>query len=220
MYFANAGDSRSFLASYINGKARILYITREDKPSLPEEKARVEAMGGEVYIPDPARGGTSRVVYKDKYGSMNGLAMSRSIGDWDAQARGVTSKPLVEVISLPDILADQAIGSCMNIGAMGEMYVDAACIPVDPEEIQFFAVSGSDGLFDFVEPAEVAEAVGDGLFKEGRHPLSACQELIMDAASRWYKAKKGSYRDDIAISVSKITIPKAQQIVDNYSIDV
>ena len=43
-------------------QAHVVYISREDKPSLPDERARVEAAGGQVYI--PVRG-TSRVVYHD-----------------------------------------------------------------------------------------------------------------------------------------------------------
>jgi len=91
IYVANAGDSRSFLVAYRPSTkvAHVLYISREDKPNLPDEQARVEAAGGQVYI--PARG-TSRVVYHDpRTGAPSGLAMSRSIGDWAAGKLGVVS---------------------------------------------------------------------------------------------------------------------------------
>jgi len=82
IYLANAGDSRSFVVAYrpSTNHTAVVAITREDKPDLPDERARVEAAGGQVYI--PARG-TSRVVYHDATtGAPTGLAMSRSIGDW------------------------------------------------------------------------------------------------------------------------------------------
>ena len=52
VYIANAGDSRSFVVVYrpSTNVSKVVYISREDKPSLPEEKARVESMGGQVSI--------------------------------------------------------------------------------------------------------------------------------------------------------------------------
>mmetsp|Transcript_54764 Transcript_54764/g.163788 ORF Transcript_54764/g.163788 Transcript_54764/m.163788 type:complete len:503 (-) Transcript_54764:1846-3354(-) len=83
VYMANAGDSRSFLAAYIppstsafaaSAESRtdddegeggteeteraavyVLRATREDKPHLPDEKARVEGEGGTVMVPPPER---------------------------------------------------------------------------------------------------------------------------------------------------------------------
>ena len=73
IYIANAGDSQSFVVVYRKQSqtAKIIYMTREDKPDLPDEKARVEKMGGYVYIPPR---GTSRVVYVDPTtGAQTGL---------------------------------------------------------------------------------------------------------------------------------------------------
>ena len=65
VYIANAGDSVSFLAVYhsTTNTTSILYKSREDKPTLPEERKRVEHMGGHVYAPEQ---GTSRVLYTDR----------------------------------------------------------------------------------------------------------------------------------------------------------
>jgi hypothetical protein len=41
---------------------------------------------------------------------------------------------------------------------------------------------------------------------DGPHPLSACESLITTAASAWWQAKNGKYRDDIAIAVSKLSL--------------
>lgn len=106
VYIANAGDSRSFIAVHIKspstsqstnkendsnksqGITKIIFGTREDKAHLPKERERVEHMGGTVYLPNgflDSGKGTTRVLYQDPTtGSTSGLAMSRSIGDWDA----------------------------------------------------------------------------------------------------------------------------------------
>lgn len=55
IYVANAGDSRSFLVAYrpSTKHSKVLYISREDKPELPDERARVEATGGQVVSSRP-----------------------------------------------------------------------------------------------------------------------------------------------------------------------
>ena len=104
IYIANTGDSRSFVVSYrpSTKHVQLLYISREDKPNLPDERARVEGLGGQVYIP---KRGTSRVVYQDPItGAPSGLAMSRSIGDWAAAKWGVIADPIVDVLGIPDLV--------------------------------------------------------------------------------------------------------------------
>jgi len=189
IYVANAGDSRSLIATYTKSTAHveILYITREDKPDLPEERARVERMGGQVYIPPPNHiGASSRVLFVDKNTDrMNGLAMSRSIGDWDAGKLGVIPDPTVAVLDMLELVGVSALGS----------------------DVEVFAVSATDGLLDFVEIEKIAKTVAHSLYvEEGPHPLSACESLITSAATLWWKAKNGTYRDDIAIAVSKMSL--------------
>merc|ERR1739844_814644 len=74
-------------------------------------------------------------------------------------------------------------------------------------DVEVFAVSATDGLLDFIPVEEIAKTVANSLYvKEGPHPLSACESLITTAASAWWKAKNGRYRDDIAIAVSKLSL--------------
>lgn len=219
VYVANAGDSRSFVVVYrpSTNVSKVVYISREDKPSLPEEKARVEAMGGQVYIP---MRGTSRVVYQDPVsGAPTGLAMSRSIGDWEAGKRGVIADPIVDVLDLNHLVTAALAGThekeqCFMVDEQGEID-EAACVSAEMEalmeetdDVHVFAVSASDGLMDFLEASEIAKILAPSLFhKDGSHPVSACELLIFAAANAWQDAKQGRYRDDIAIAVSTLRRP-------------
>ncbi len=242
IYVANAGDSRSFVATYNKNthQTSIVYITREDKPDIPEERQRVENAGGQVYIPPPDRvmlGASSRVVYVDKHtGNRNGLAMSRSIGDWAAGELGVIPNPKVEVLDIQSVIDDKvkdaneeyqnrissSSSSCSSGNNDGEEKKEDedhnnlnSCISSTSsslrestsEDIEVFAVSATDGLLDFVDVNDIAKTVANSLYiEDSPHPLSACESLITTAASSWWKAKNGRYRDDIAIAVSKLSL--------------
>uniref|UniRef100_A0A7S2S3X0 PPM-type phosphatase domain-containing protein n=1 Tax=Eucampia antarctica TaxID=49252 RepID=A0A7S2S3X0_9STRA len=218
IYIANAGDSRSLVATFqkSTGRVNIVYLSREDKPDLPDEKARVENMGGQVYIPQRV-GASSRVIYVDSYtGVQSGLAMSRSIGDWDAGNVGVIPNPIVEVLNIETLKNIQTEeDSCVaQIDARtGETTMDINCITNGEEkkddnsledDVEVFAVSATDGMLDFVNVEDIARNVAASLYlDEGPHPLSACEGLISTAAAGWWKSKDGKYRDDIAIAISK-----------------
>ena len=82
----------SFVGVYFGGHSlstplqkhvQIVYQSREDKPDLPEEKARIVAAGGYVHIPPEYDNDVPRAYYIDENGRARyGLAMSRSLGDW------------------------------------------------------------------------------------------------------------------------------------------
>ena len=187
LYVANAGDSRSFVVVYRAKKktARLVYISREDKPNLPDERERVEKAGGQVYAPST---GTSRVLYTDpESGMTSGLAMSRSIGDWEVGKLGVIPDPIVDIIDIEQVVNDHSESD------------DDVCI---------FAVSATDGLMDFAKPEGIAKVLAMSMYeKDGPHLLTALEQLIYVAATGWERSKRGTYRDDIAISVSEIRIP-------------
>lgn len=187
LYVANAGDSRSFVVVYrANTKtANVIYISREDKPNLPDERERVEKAGGEVLIP---HSGTSRVLYKDpESGLTSGLAMSRSIGDWEVGKLGVIPDPIVDIIDIEQVVNDHSESD------------DDICI---------FAVSATDGLMDYTTPEDIAKVLAMSMYeKDGPHLLTALEQLIFVAAMGWERSKRGTYRDDIAISMSEIRIP-------------
>lgn len=102
IWFANLGDSRSILVSQTDSGPQIVHSTRRDKAHLPDELARIESMGGKVHIPPSNPMGSRVVVYSvaAAHHEMIGLAMSRSIGDWEWGADGVIAQPIVDVLDL------------------------------------------------------------------------------------------------------------------------
>jgi len=187
LYVANAGDSRSFVVVYQANKktANVLYISREDKPNLPDERERVEQAGGQVLAP---LSGTSRVLYTDpESGLTSGLAMSRSIGDWEVGKFGVIPDPIVHIIDIEKVVNDHSDSD---------------------DDVYIFAVSATDGLMDYTTAEGIAKVLSMSMYElDGPHLLTALEQLIYVAASGWERSKRGTYRDDIAISVSEIRIP-------------
>jgi serine/threonine protein phosphatase PrpC len=221
IYIANAGDSRSFIVTYRPSikKTRVVYVSREDKPDLPGERARVEAAGGQVYI--PARG-TSRVVYHDpRTGSPSGLAMSRSIGDWAAGKLGVIPDPIVDVIDIPTLIQaemkqtyDQDGANYLYIDEQGDVASNSFGSTDMPEDddVYIFAVSATDGLMDYLDSLDIARVLAKALYEdEGAHPITAAEHLVFAAANGWQQDKQGRYRDDIAIAVTSLHRPASQK---------
>ena len=206
LYVANAGDSRSFVVVYraSTQSVEIIYISREDKPHLPDERKRVEESGGEVYLPPL---GTSRVLYTDPdSGLQSGLAMSRSIGDWEVGKTGVIPDPLVEIIDIDQVVESQLIRDCLIPEEDESM--NASCYD-SKDDVHIFAVSATDGLMDFASSEVIAQAVAFSLYhKDGPHLLSALEQLIYMAAGGWERAKAGRYRDDICVCVAEIRTPR------------
>ena len=123
LYVANAGDSETIVVSasasskqqppkkqqqqqYDSLHANVEYETRRDKANQPEERARIEKLGGTIHV--NANGFDPRViVYSEAAKDTIGLAMSRCIGDWEWKAVGVIAEPTIDLIdlskaSLPD----------------------------------------------------------------------------------------------------------------------
>lgn len=229
VYIANAGDSRSFIVAYrpSTRNVTVTYISREDKPSLPDERARVEAAGGQVYIPAH---GTSRVVYHDSTtGAPTGLAMSRSIGDWEAGKMGVIPDPIVDVIDTNAVIANilledvgdetdsdsyqvNPVGSIVDVIEYSKVSRGQHTVGGADDDVYLFAVSATDGMMDYLAATEIARILAHSLFDEaGAHPVTAVEHLIFAAANAWQDAKQGRYRDDIAIAVAALRRPPNHQ---------
>ena len=120
LYIANTGDSETIVVSALPSSkqqtpnmqqqqqqqqqqnlpiAKVEYATRRDKANQPDERARIEKLGGKIHI--NAKGFDPRViVHSEVAHDIIGLAMSRSIGDWEWKAVGVTAEPTIDVIDL------------------------------------------------------------------------------------------------------------------------
>jgi len=95
LYTACVGDSRAVIASNGRRKGQVVArdLSRDHKPDLPDEHARIKKRGGFVSPPEDW-GGPARV-YLDPHFTAPGLAMSRSIGDHAVKRIGVTAEPEV-----------------------------------------------------------------------------------------------------------------------------
>eukprot|EP00585_Thalassiosira_rotula_P002600 CAMPEP_0196137860 /NCGR_PEP_ID=MMETSP0910-20130528/5703_1 /TAXON_ID=49265 /ORGANISM="Thalassiosira rotula, Strain GSO102" /LENGTH=617 /DNA_ID=CAMNT_0041398377 /DNA_START=402 /DNA_END=2255 /DNA_ORIENTATION=+ len=243
IYIANAGDSRSFVGVHVtpptaagsDAKATtaIVFGTREDKAHLMKERERVEHMGGTVYLPNgfmDTGKGTTRVLYKDPTtGSTSGLAMSRSIGDWDAGAVGVIPDPLVDILDTKEIkkrvlesLNKACGGDAKEVEidpASGESLPSTSCVTYTEKNVKVFAVSATDGLLDYLPEEAIVNHVAKGLYETTKvgdgdsnafgeqkttNPLLVCEDLIYAAAQGWQEDKGGRYRDDIAIAMTDL----------------
>jgi serine/threonine protein phosphatase PrpC len=187
LYVANAGDSRSFVATYNmqTKQVEIPFLTRLDKPNLPEERSRIEKAGGHIYIPNPPQDPTlwSRVIIASKQKNENvGLAMSRSIGDSEWSAVGVISEPIVNKLTITEFLS-------ANTQRM-------------------FVVSASDGLFDMRQPEFIAHHFAQSIYEptsgttEPVLPLVACQNLLQLIS----QDDPTQDRDDITVSLMKVSL--------------
>lgn len=186
IYFANVGDSTTFLASYNRrtGETKVVHRNRKDKPHLPDERARIEANGGKVRAP-PDHPIQARVIaYNSVRKELVGLAMSRSIGDWDHGKVGVIAEPIVDMLDVDDVIRGND----------------------DGDKMEAFVVVGSDGLFDARQPQFVANHLSRSYFgKETEvtgllggdrdHPVVQCSKLIGIASPK----DPRRYRDDITL---------------------
>ncbi|GFH60371.1 hypothetical protein CTEN210_16847 [Chaetoceros tenuissimus] len=189
----NTGDSRSMIVAYDaeNGKpsnARIVYITQPHKGHLPEEARRVTSKGAQIIPPRNMNGVeiSSRVIIPiPGFGNAYSLAMSRSFGDSYAKKVGVIVDPTVDVL---------------KISELKEKYRSPTT--------ELFAVSMSDGIFDHIKEAKIAEFLAEAMKKNDPSGLhAACQSLILQSSLHWMQfglTIGQPYRDDISIAVHKI----------------
>lgn len=105
---ANTGDSRAVVArkkrSPDGSDDVIAYqaidLTVDQNPDLPEERKRIEDMGG--FVSPPPEPGLSARVWLDEGFSQIGLAMARSIGDHAVAQVGVIAEPIVTTHNVED----------------------------------------------------------------------------------------------------------------------
>ena len=98
---SNIGDSRAILIYEENNENKIFELSYDSKPDVPEEKKRINLMGGTVDKVTDENGektGPYRVYIKNM--DQPGLAMSRSFGDKKAKSCGVIPYPDINEYNL------------------------------------------------------------------------------------------------------------------------
>ena len=103
LLIANAGDSRTIVIQVHGGQNEIVYMNRLDKAHLPDERDRIEGLGGKIHIPIRFPMGSRVIVYSKILQESVGLAMSRSIGDWEWKSVGVIAEPIVDVLNIDNL---------------------------------------------------------------------------------------------------------------------
>mmetsp|Transcript_28508 Transcript_28508/g.77180 ORF Transcript_28508/g.77180 Transcript_28508/m.77180 type:complete len:557 (+) Transcript_28508:157-1827(+) len=199
LYVANAGDSQTILVSAAENKAqkqakqqqpkpiaaKLEYQTRRDKANQPGERARVEQLGGRVHV--NAQGFDPRViVYSKAAKDTIGLAMSRSLGDWEWKEVGVTAEPTIDVIDISKLslsLSSQSSKVFLLVASDGFW---------DMRQLQFLAGLASAS---FVVPSH-DETIPDQKPRKLR-PLFHMYDIIQRITP---KIQQG-YRDDITATI-------------------
>jgi len=205
VYIANTGDSRSCIVVYHKNQhntttatdpqqqksVKVVYMSREDKPDLHDERMRLESCGGQIIAAEKNK--SSKVKFnsnKSGKASSSTLSMSRSIGDWQFTTLGVIPDPIVGIVDLKEVVKNE-----MTDG------IDDVCV---------FALCMSDGMM--IESDQEAEALAKelapSLFEDDApHPLTACQNAIERVEKVWDKRNKGKFRDDMTLAISALRSP-------------
>eukprot|EP00956_Cyclotella_meneghiniana_P007507 scaffold10156_cov97-Cyclotella_meneghiniana.AAC.7 len=208
LYMSNLGDSYSYLVTYtppingiqkthvlddlqphLQGSITIHHENTRHKPHLPDENSRIRALGGRIHIPPPPKNpmGSRVIVKSSAHNEDVGLAMSRSIGDFEWTKVGVIPTPDVEVLNLAEIYKDSG------------------------EQKKLFAVVASDGLFDHRQKEFITKHVARVLYETSAvdamntnekqtQMLEGVKKLITAASP----LKPEWYRDDISFIVKNI----------------
>ena len=175
--------SRTAAAAAVAARVCVAELTSDHKPEVTEERARIEAAGGQVEPVDREGGGALRV-WKD---GQVGLGMTRSIGDGALKAVGVIARPQVSHFQLRLGNSDHGDGGGGGGGGGG-----SAEAPRDK-----FVLVASDGVWEFISSQEAAEVIA-------RSPADAskgCEELVRLASERW-RENEDAHRDDISAIVA------------------
>ncbi|KAG6966204.1 hypothetical protein JG687_00004987 [Phytophthora cactorum] len=159
VFIANLGDSRAVVARFSDEQQRyeLHCETKDHKPDVPEECARIERNNGRVF-----EWGSYRVWLQDV--DMPGLAMSRSFGDSVAKTVGVTAEPDVTTMEK------------LKLSSLDKK---------NGEKPPAFAVLASDGIWEFMTTDECIDFVSTCIIDSGMSSQEICTALVEEASDRW-----------------------------------
>jgi serine/threonine protein phosphatase PrpC len=179
-YVFNVGDSRTvwFQTTTTGGavKKGTWHQSQDHKPSLASEIDRIERAGGTVRTSGKSKSSVARV---------DGvLALSRSFGDFSLKEELVTHRGGTGdwVTVKPKIVGPYRVpASGAKSGAGGE----------------FYAVSGSDGVWDCMSSKEITRLIvasSDALKIQ-------CRDLVQENIDRW---AEGRGADNVTLTIMRI----------------
>jgi serine/threonine protein phosphatase PrpC len=206
----NAGDSQTMVGAvyqslYKNASKPIFLIfeTRLDKPTDPDEQIRIQRDHPTARVELDSDHDVARVWFPEGFG----LAMTRAIGDLDAPA--IIATPTVTILKVEDMLEEvsetlqQAHTQDCQVTDDGEVDCHVSLFEFDPEKVDWFMFSVTDGLLDVMTAFELTERVGNGLFVGTDHPYVTASEVLLECRDRW-KLESPRYRDDMALAVAQV----------------
>jgi Protein phosphatase 2C len=172
-------------------------IARKDKAHLPDERARITSLNGTIHIP-PHNPNLSRVVVYSAAAQPPesiGLAMSRSLGDWEWKRIGVTAEPIVHVLDL--------VHYCQH-----PLDASKAAANADENYCSLLLIAASDGVWDLRRPEFYAKRFRESFFPSiinnndhgvpfHRRLFEACVNVFWQVAP----AQAQWYRDDMSVIV-------------------
>eukprot|EP00747_Dinoflagellata_sp_TGD_P208432 gnl/TRDRNA2_/TRDRNA2_81919_c0_seq1.p1 gnl/TRDRNA2_/TRDRNA2_81919_c0~~gnl/TRDRNA2_/TRDRNA2_81919_c0_seq1.p1 ORF type:complete len:733 (-),score=88.38 gnl/TRDRNA2_/TRDRNA2_81919_c0_seq1:53-2251(-) len=126
---AHVGDSRAVFGvrprGDIGSRWRTLELTRDHKPDLPEERARIEETGAQVTVLGQPPVTVTRVITPQQ--GWPAINMSRSIGDLHAHTQGLTATAEVRLIEqLWDAALEDAVLIIASDGVWDVMQANEA----------------------------------------------------------------------------------------------
>lgn len=132
-------------------------LSYDHKPSLPSERARIEAAGGSVTLVE----GTTSTYEVSAPGTELRLRMSRSFGDYYLKSIEGVHPHQQPVIAIPEIVY----------------------LPRDYNQ-EAFIILACDGVWDVMTNQEAVELIAKCLFKDKQSPAQACDALLAECLER------------------------------------
>ena len=166
----------------LQGSISIQHQNKLHKAHFPEEKSRIENLGGRVHIPPKHPMGSRVIAYSSTHHEDVGLAMSRSIGDPEWTKVGVIPDPDVQVVNLEEEFT---------------------------KDSKVFVVLGSDGLFDSRKVEFVAKHLAYGFFESFQSGGDIAEQMLTVGKKLVNMAspiKDKFYRDDISFIAKVVEV--------------
>ena len=159
----------------------------DHKPDLPDEKARIEKAGLEVFAEEV---GEDEVIHKIKRGPSDMIAVSRAFGDFDYKGNADLSPDEQAIICTPEIITHVR-------NPTEDLYLVLAC----------------DGVWDVMTNEEVGDFVHSAIGRiyaekkqSGLDPANAISETLPTAGDELiYECLQRGSRDNMSVLIVSLT---------------